>query len=178
MKNIKLIKNWWSKVVNSGRMFSSLPNDFEVIRKDLFSLEFPVQMVIDERFLVEAARPKVTNEAKEVKFKNISTWYKGKTKVEAINVTFRDAIGVSVYNKLDQWQREHTDFATGKGGYAATYKKTLILNVEDPTGAVIQKFRLFGAFITSLDGGDLTMENDEIAMVKMTIQYDSYRMEF
>lgn len=176
MKN--LIIPWLPKFLNSGKMFSSLPNDFEVIRKDLFSIEFPVQMGIDERFLVEASRPKVTNEAKEVKFKNLSTWYKGKTKVEAMNVTFRDAIGVSVYNKLEQWQREHTDMATGKGGYAATYKKTLILNIEDPDGAVIQKFRIFGAFITSLEGGDLSMDSDDIAQVKLTLQYDSYRMEY
>jgi hypothetical protein len=176
MKNF--IKPWLPKVINSGKMFSSLPNDFEVIRKDLFSIEFPVQMGIDERFIVEASRPKVTNEAKEVKFKNLSTWYKGKTKCNPITITFRDAIGVSVYQKLEQWQREHTDFATGQGGYAALYKKTLILNVEDPAGAVIQKFRLFGCFITELDGGDLNMDSDDIAQVKMTVQYDSYRQEF
>ena len=179
MKNkYNYLKSWNTWVKNSGKMFSSIPNDFEPIRKDLWSLEFPVEMGIDERFEVEAARPKVTNEAKEVKYKNLSFWYKGKTKTEPINVTFRDAIGASIYDKLEQWQREHTDMETGKGGYAALYKKTLILNMEDPEGGVIQKFRLFGCFIQNLDGGDLSQESDDIANVKLQIYYDKYRKEF
>jgi hypothetical protein len=83
-----------------------------------------------------------------------------------------------VYQKLVQWQRQHTDFATGKGGYAATYKQTLVISVEDPTGAVIQQFTLFGCFITKLDGGELNMESDDIATVSMTISYDSYEQNF
>jgi hypothetical protein len=133
---------------------------------------------IPENLQVQAARPKLSNNPVEVQYKNLTTFYKGKTKVEPITITFRDAIGTSIYQKLMQWQREHTDFATGKGGYAATYKKTLVLNMEDPTGAVIQKFYLYGCFITELDGGDLDMSSDEIANVTMTIQYDSFEIAF
>jgi hypothetical protein len=161
-----------------GQMFSTLPNQFEVIRKDLFSVEFPPSMNIPETLQVSAARPKVTNERKEVMFKNLSTYYKGKTRVEPITIVFRDAIGPSIYQKLQQWQREHTDFATGKGGYASTYKKTLTLNIEDPTGAVVQKFFLYGCFITDLDGGELNTESDDIANITMTISFDSYELAF
>ena len=181
---IKLNKFSLVKSVNTGiknmpgNMFSTIPNQFEPIRKDLFSLEFPPSMNIPETFIVEAARPKVTNESKEVQFKNLSTWYKGKTKVDPITVTFRDSIGPALYQKLLQWQREHTDFATGKGGYAATYKKTLTLNIEDPTGAVIQKFFLYGCFMTELDGQGLDMTSDDIAMISLTIQMDSFEIAF
>ena len=178
MININLVKPFKSGVFNSGLMYSTLPNQFEVIRKDLFSIEFPPSMNIPETFIVSAARPKVTNENKEIQFKNLSTWYKGKTKVDPITITFRDAIGPSLYQKLIQWQREHTDFTTGKGGYAATYKKTLTLNLEDPTGAVIQKFFLYGCFITELDGGELSMTDDDIAMISVTIQMDSFEILF
>jgi len=178
MKEKKYLQNWVPKFTNSGKMFSSIPNDFEPIRKDLWSIEFPIQMGLDERFQVAAARPKVTNEVKEVKYKNLTFYYKGKTKTDPINIEFRDAIGASVYQKLEQWQREHTDMATGKGGYAATYKKTVVLNMEDPNGAVIQKFRLFGGFIQGLDGGELSQEDDSIATVKFQLVYDTYRMEF
>ncbi len=180
MKNNKhnFLNTWPVRFLNSGKMFSSIPNDFEPIRKDLWSIEFPVEMGIDERFQVNAARPKVTNEVKEVKYKNLTFYYKGKTKTEPIPVEFRDAIGVSVYDKLEQWQREHTDFTTGKGGYAALYKKTVILNIEDPGGAVVQKFRLFGCLIQNLDGGDLSQDSDEIATVKLQLYYDNYRKEF
>lgn len=178
MKNIdlNLIKKSKTRVVNSGQMFSNIPNTFEPIRKDLFSLEFPIDMNLPENFLVSAARPKLENAQKEVMYKNLSTYYKGKTKTTSMTVTFRDAIGPAIYQKLMTWQRQHTDFATGKGGYAATYKKTLTLNMEDPTGAVIQKFRLFGCFIIDLDGGEVSMESDDIALITMNISYDSFEI--
>jgi len=176
--NLNLIKSVNTGLKNAGQMFSTLPNTFEVIRKDLWSIEFPIAMNIPESLQVNAARPKVTNESKEVQFKNLSTFYKGKTKVDPITIQFRDAIGTSIYQKLLQWQREHTDFATGKGGYAATYKKTLTLNMEDPTGAVIQKFFLYGCFITELDGGDLDQTSDDIANISVTIQFDSFDQAF
>lgn len=176
--NLNLIKSIDSGLKNAGNMFSTLPNQFEVMRKDLWSIEFPIAMNIPETLQVSASRPKVTNESKEVQFKNLSTFYKGKTKVDPMTIVFRDAIGTSIYQKLLQWQREHTDFATGKGGYAATYKKTLTLNMEDPSGAVIQKFFLYGCFITELDGGELDQTSDDIAQISMSIQYDSFDQAF
>lgn len=168
------LKTFKTSTINSGALFSNIPSQFEPLRKDLWSIEFPITMNIPENFQVTASRPTVKNNSKEVQYKNLTTYYKGKTSVESIDIEFRDVIGPSVYQKLMQWQREHTDFATGKGGYAATYKKTLVLNLEDPTGAVVQKFIYYGCFITSLSGGDLSMEDDGIAMVKMNIQFDSY----
>ena len=176
--NSNLIKPVNSFVTNASQMFSTLPNQFEPMRKDLWSIEFPIAMNIPESLQVNASRPKLSNEAKEVPFKNLTTYYKGKTKVEAMTIVFRDAIGTAIYQKLLQWQREHTDFATGKGGYAATYKKTLTLNMEDPSGGVVQKFILYGCFITELDGGELDQTSDEVAQISMTIQYDSFDQEF
>ena len=178
INNSSLINSTAPKLLNSGQMFSNLPNTFEVIRKDLWSLEFPSDMNIPETFQVRAARPKVTNEIHEIQYKNLTTYYKGKTKTEPITVEFRDAIGPAIYQKLFQWQRQHTDFATGKGGYAQTYKKNLTLNIEDPTGAVVQKFRLYGCCIGELDGGELDMTSDDIAMVTFTMYYDSFDPEF
>lgn len=178
LKNTNIVKSFKTALSNSGAMFSSIPNQFEPIRKDLWSLEFPVQMGIPEILEVSASRPKMTNASKEVMFKNLSTFYKGKTKMEPMTIVFRDAIGPAIFQKLLQWQREHTDFATGKGGYAATYKKTLTLNMEDPTGAVIQKFYLYGCFITDLDGGEVTADSDDIATISITIQADSFVQVF
>lgn len=177
-ENYSLVKPFQSGIVNVGELFSSMPNDFEVVRKDLFSLEFPPSFGISSKFIVTAARPKVKNNSKEVPFKNVTFFYKGKTQCEPINVAFRDCIGPSVYRQLQLWQNMHTDFLTGQGGYAATYKQTLNLYVEDPLGAVVQKFILEGCFITELDGGDLDMKSDDIAEVKFTLQYDTYRMDF
>lgn len=162
----------------SGLMFSNIPNEFEPIRKDLFSLEFPVDMNIPEQFIVSGSRPKVNNPRQEVQFKNLTTYYKGKTNTDEITFAFRDAIGPAIFQKLFQWQREHTDFVSGRGGYAATYKKTLTLNMEDPTGAVVQQFILYGCFLTGLDGGDIDMTDDGIANVTISVSFDSYDLNF
>lgn len=157
-----------------ARMFSTIADEFEPIRKDLFSLEFPPEMDIPTQFILSAARPSVSNPRKEVPFKNLKFFYKGKTEVEEMAVVFRDVIGPSVYQKLQLWQNQHTDMGTGKGGYNSTIKKTLILNVEDPTGAVIQKYYLYGCFLTRLDGGELSQDSDEIATISLSISFDTY----
>ena len=166
------------KLKASGELFTNLPNTWEPMRKDLWSIEFPNAMAIPESLQVKASRPKINNAVKEIQYKNVETKYKGKTTVENMTIEFRDAIGTSIYAKLMAWQRQHTDFATGKGGYAQTYKKTLTLNMEDPTGAVVQKWKLYGCFIESLDGQDLDMGSDDIAGVTMVITYDSPELIF
>lgn len=176
--NNKLNKSFVSIAKNSGLMFSTMPNQFEPIRKDLFSIEFPIQMNIPETFQVSASRPKISHNIVPIKYKNLETKYKGKTTIENMTIVFRDAIGPSLYSKLLQWSRECTDFATGKGGYAATYKKTLTLNLEDPTGTVIQKWKLYGCILASIDGGELTMEDDGIAMITIEIAMDSAELLF
>ena len=159
-------------------LFSSMPNQFEPFRKDLWTLEFPIQMNIPTQFQVSAARPKVNHNIIKVQYKNLETKFKGKTSVDNITIEFRDAIGASVYQKLWQWSREHTDFGTGKGGYAAAYKKDLILYMESPDGLPMQKWVLYGCVVESLDGGDLNMTDDSIAGVKLTLAYDVPDLEY
>ena len=162
-----------------GTLFSGLAIEFPVLRKDMWSLQFPVEMSISERFEVEAERPKITNDVKELKYKNSYTKYKGPTKFENMNIKFRDVIGPSVMQKLWQWQREHYDPATGCGGYPSQYKKNLTLNMEDDCGNVVQSWTLYGCFIANLDGGALSMESSaDPAEVSLTVAYDSCNLNF
>lgn len=163
----------------AGTLFSGIPNEFPVLRKDMFSVLFPPEMGISERFEVEAERPKLSNDVKEVKYKNSFTKYKGPTKFENMNMKFRDVVGPSVMQKLWQWQREHYDPATGCGGYPSQYKKNLTLNMEDDCGNVVQSWTLYGCFLANLDGGQLSMESSaDIAEVSITIAYDSCALNF
>lgn len=158
------------------KLFSSIPNEFEPLRKDMWSLEFPVEMNIPYTFELSCDRPQLNNNEIEVPYKNLSHYYKGKTKVEPINVAFRDVIGPHIYQKLFQWQKQHTNFSDGVGGYAQQYKKTLTLNMEDPAGVVMQKYIMYGCFITNLSGGSLDQNDDGIAEVTMTIRFDTFDM--
>ena len=160
-------------------MFSGIPTEFPVLRKDLWSIIFPPEMNLSERFEVKAARPKQTNSVKNVKYKNAEFKYKGPTKFENITIEFRDIAGPSVAQKLLAWQREHYDPVTGCGSYAAVYKKNLTLYMEDECGNPIQKYILWGCFIAELDLGDLDMESDgEEARISMQIAYDYFTQEF
>ena len=160
-------------------LFSGIPNEFPMLRKDMWSLIFPPAMGISERFEVQAARPHLTNSKKEIKYKSSFTYYKGATKFEEMNLEFRDVVGPAVMQKLWNWQREHYDPVTGCGGYPSIYKKNLTLYMEDDCGNPVQKWTLYGCFITSLDGGELNMEDDAgIATVKLGVQYDYADLEY
>lgn len=160
-------------------LFSGIPNEFPMLRKDQWSLIFPKEMGISERFEVTAARPKLTNTLKEIKYKSSWTKYKGSTKFENMTISFRDVVGPAVMQKLWNWQREHYDPITGCGGYPSIYKKNLILLMEDDCGNPVQKWTIYGAFIVSLDGGELDMESDaDVMRVTIEIAYDYAALEY
>lgn len=160
-------------------LFSGIPNEFPMLRTDMWSLIFPPEMNISERFEVKASRPKVSNSMKEIKYKSSYTKYKGASKFSDMTMEFRDVVGPGVMQKLWAWQREHYDPSTGCGGYPSIYKKNLILLMEDDCGNPVQKWNIYGAFITDLDGGQLDMNSDaEIALVTLTVAYDYADLEY
>lgn len=160
-------------------LFSGVGTEFPAIKKDSWSLLFPAEMGISERFEVRAARPHMTNEVKVVKYKNSYTKYKGPTQFENMQMEFRDVVGPAVMQKLIQWQREHYDPITGCGGYPAQYKKNLTLLMEDDCGNATQSYTFYGCFLADLDGGELDMESTgDVATVKITVAYDYFVMNF
>lgn len=160
-------------------LFSGIPTEFPMLRTDMFSLFFPPEMGISERFEVRAARPKLSNELKELKYKNSYTKYKGPTKFANMTLEFRDVVGPAVMQKLWAWQREHYDPVTGCGGYPSQYKKNLTLVMEDDCGNAVQQWIIYGAFIVDLDGQELNMDaTAESAKVAVEIAYDHAELIF
>ena len=154
-------------------LFSGLPNEFPILKKDAWSLMFPPEMGISERFEVKAARPNITNDVKEIKYKQGIFKYKGVTKYGNMEVEFRDVVGPAVMGKLWQWQREHYDPITGCSGYPSQYKKNLTLLMEDDCGNPVEKYIYYGCFIEKLDGGNLDMESSgDVVLVSLSIAYD------
>ena len=153
--------------------FSGIPNEYPVLRKDLWSVSFPVEMNISETFEVRADRPKWSNSTKAIKYKNFEFKYKGAFKVEDMKLEFRDVVGPSVGTKIWAWQREHNDPLTGCGSYASVYKKNLTLSMEDECGNVVEQWILYGCFITAADWDTLDMEADaDPALISLTLAYD------
>ena len=89
-----------------------------------------------------------------------------------INVTFRDPIGPSASQAIMEWVRLQSESITGRQGYAAGYKKDVYIEMLDPTGVVIEKWKLEGTMLTNVNFGDLSMDDDALADITATMRFD------
>ena len=108
----------------------------------------------------------------EVPFLNTSTYVLGRFTWETIDVTFRDAIGPSTTQAIMEWVRLGSESITGRQGYAAGYKRDIYLEMLDPTGVVVEKWEMQGTMLTTVNFGDLGMDDDGIAEVTGTLRFD------
>ena len=131
------------------------------------------QMCIRDRWYVESfSRPKLTIKSTEIQFLNTSTYVAGRFNWESLQVKFRDPIGPSASQAVMEWIRLCAESVTGRMGYAAGYKKNVDLEMLDPTGVVVEKWILEGAFLLGYDGGSLSYSSDNIAGISASIQMD------
>ena len=66
----------------------------------------------------------------------------------------------------------HSESVTGRMGYAAGYKKNIDLELLDPTGVVVEKWILQGAFLTDVNFNDLSYSDDGLANISATLRPD------
>jgi hypothetical protein len=57
-------------------------------------------------------------------------------------------------------------------GYAAGYKKNVDLEMLDPTGVVVEKWKLEGCFITDLNFNELDYSRDDLASITCSLRMD------
>jgi len=153
-------------------LLMKMPVPYEPKRKNRWLFRFPSDLGIQEWWLQSAARPTITQNEVEIPFLNTSTWVIGRFTWEAIDVTFRDAIGPSTAQAIMEWVRLHSESVTGRQGYAAGYKKDIEIEMLDPTGVVVEKWVLQGTMIVSANFGDLSMDDDGIADVTTNLRFD------
>jgi hypothetical protein len=61
---------------------------------------------------------------------------------------------------------------TGRRGYAAGYKRDIDLELLDPTGVVVEKWILYGTFLTSVNFGTLAYNTDALADISASLRPD------
>lgn len=149
-----------------------MPLVYEPLKKNRFILRFPADLGIQEWTLVSAKRPSINQTPVEIPFLNTSTWVLGRYLWEDISVVFRDPIGPSTSQAAMEWIRLGSESITGRQGYAAGYKRDVELDMLDPNGVVVQKWILKNAFITTADFGELSMSDDSLAEVTVTLKMD------
>ena len=140
-------------------------------KKNRWLLTFPADLGIQQWWLASASRPTININEVEIPFLNTSEYVAGRFTWEPITVTFRDPIGPSAMQALMEWVRLHAESITGRMGYSVGYKRPVELEMIDPTGVVIEKWLLDGCMITNLSGGDLSMDDDGIAEITVSLRF-------
>ena len=153
-------------------LLMKMPVPYEPKRQNRFILRFPSSLGINEWFVESTSRPHITIGATEIQFLNTSTYVAGRFTWQTINVTFRDPIGPSASQALMEWVRLHAESVTGRMGYAAGYKKDIDLEMLDPTGVVVEKWILYGTFLTDVNFNALSYSQDALATISATLRMD------
>ena len=147
-----------------------MPIEYEPLRKNRFLLRFPSDLGIQEWWVASASRPTITQNETEIQFINTSSWVVGRYIWDSFSVTLRDPIGPSASQAVMEWVRLHSESVTGRQGYAAAYKRDLILELLDPTGTAVSQWIIKSAMIVSASFGDLSYDDDSLATIELTIR--------
>lgn len=153
-------------------LLMKMPVPYEPKRKNRFILRFPSSLGINEWFVESTSRPQISINSVPIPFLNTETYVAGKFNWNPINVTFRDPIGPSAAQALMEWVRLHAESVTGRMGYAAGYKRDIFLELLDPTGVVVEKWKLEQTFLTDVNFNDLSYGDDNLANISATLRPD------
>ena len=153
-------------------LLMKMPVPYEPKKKNRFILRFPSSLGINEWYVSTTSRPSANIGSVEIPFLNTSTFVAGRFNWNTMNVTFKDPIGPSAAQALMEWFRLHAESVTGRMGYAAGYKKDIELDMLDPTGVVVEKWIIQGAFLTDLNFNDLSYSDEGLADISVTLRPD------
>lgn len=147
-----------------------MPIEYEPLRKNRFIMRFPSDLGVQEWWVSNTSRPSITIGNTEIPFLNTSTYVAGRYKWETISITLRDPIGPSASQAVMEWVRLHAESATGRMGYAAAYKRDLVIEMLDPTGTSVSQWILKNCQLTDAKFGELQYDSDDIATIEITVQ--------
>lgn len=148
------------------------PLEYEPLRKNRFLLRFPSDLGIQEWWVSNTSRPKITVNATEIPFLNTSTWVAGRYTWDEISITLRDPIGPSASQAVMEWVRLVSESVTGRQGYAVSYKRDLELQMLDPTGTAVSSWVLKNCMPLNVSFGELSMDDDALATIEITLRPD------
>ena len=153
-------------------LLMKMPIPYEPKRQNRFIMRFQSVLGINEWFVESASRPTITINATPIPFLNTETYVAGRFTWGTINVTLRDPIGPSATQAIMEWIRLCAESVTGRMGYAAGYKRPVDLEMLDPTGVVVEKWILYGTFMTDVNFGSLSYSQDAIADITAVLRMD------
>lgn len=150
----------------------------EPMRQDNWILEFPDinGNQIPAYTCVTAGRPKQSTDEVEINFLNNTSYYKGKTKWETLDVTLRTPIDAALALRVMEWLQLQHDDETGIDGYKSEYAKTVTLKMLSPYGTTIEEWTLIRTWVPSSDLGSLDYSSADPVEVSLTLRFDRAKL--
>jgi hypothetical protein len=154
----------------AGDMIRGIPFDYEPKRVNRFYAEFANELGIEVWKIQKFKRPSMKINSVAIPYMNEQNYVAGRYTWDTMSLTFLDPIGPSTSQQLMEWVRLHAESLTGRMGYAAGYKKNILLKALDPTGVEVEKWFLEHCMITSIDFGENDYGSDELTNITLEIQ--------
>jgi hypothetical protein len=130
-------------------------------------------------YMIKAsARPSINFETITMDHINVKRKLQGKGEWQDITITLFDPIVPSGAQAVMEWVRLGHESITGRRGYADFYKKDIQIYMLGPVGDKIEQWTLKGAFLTTVNFGDLSFDSNEPASIELGIAYDYAILEF
>ena len=153
-------------------ILSKIPLVYEPLRPNRFIVKIPSDLGIQSWWVTSSGMPSLNINSVEIPWMNTSTYIPGRFTWEKIDVVFKSLIGPSSAQAIMEWVRLCAESATGRMGYAAGYKRHMSIEMLDPTGVSVQKWVLENAFLTTISFGSNKYDDDSIAEITCSVQYD------
>ena len=162
-----------AEVLEFDKMFYT---NFEPKMKNRFIME--IEGI--PSYLVKAAnRPTIQFESVKIDHINVYRKLKGKGEWQDLEITLYDPIVPSGAQAVMEWVRLGHESITGRDGYAEFYKKDVDFYMLGPVGDKIEQWKLKGAFLLTVNFGDVDMSNaTDPATITVTLAYDYAILEF
>lgn len=152
--------------------FRGTPIEYEPKKVNRFLLEFPTELGMENYLVMSAQLPKIDISAVKIPYFDQEVHVTGKVTFPALQIVLINYIGPSTSQKLMEWLRLHHEILTNRSGYAAGYKKTLIIKNLDPTNVAIEQWNLIDCQLTNVDFGENTYDSDAVQNVTFSVQPD------
>jgi len=107
---------------------------------------------------------------------------KGKSRWQDVTLQIYDAVGLpntssnSGAAQIHDWLLKHHNSNSGVDGWAypnnSGYKQQWDIEVLNPQGSLVYSWKLYGAFMSAINFGDMDWAAEDAVIAEITIKYD------
>lgn len=138
-------------------------------QKNKFIMEIPG---FPSFLIKQAKRPSKNTQVITLDHINVKKYVAGKTQWDTMSITIYDPIVPSATAAIQAWYKLVCDYTSGRTGYSSYYKKDITIKILGAPGQVVQQWTLKGAWVYSVDLGDLDHGSSEQMTISCELRFD------